>query len=475
MKKLLQTHPWPLLLFSVAAAAGILFLSLCYGLLSAAVGAFLMLFLLAFCVIWKLYRTVLRQKSQLAHTGSLLQENILKNLLQNEVPSGERLKKLLHQYDLHFSTEWFCVIITKVVDENTFLSRSSHTPDYALMEQIGLIRRQLCEQYLGSFPDFHVTNINGKQIILVNVEERDGQKPAQCVLEIDKAVSQMLVSLSEQYGLCYCAAISDPCHGVSALNYAFVQASGLLESVSECGCVVTSSSLGDVGVPSRTQIYRSELERKFYNYTVSGNYEKAGQILLQRTQADFSDPFFSFPSYKQDLLRCINFLTDSMGLSRQSATPQGRTLFEEYIAISQCFTQETLLSALDTFCTHLNAFLAEEKRSAKCKEEQIQDYIRQNYMDANLSAAAISQQFGISQAYLSRLIKQYFGMGVLDMIHKERISHIKPLLETDLRMEEIACRCGYYSQRTMSQAFRRYEGITPNDYRKSRTQLPTDA
>lgn len=193
-------------------------------------------------------------------------------------------------------------------------------------------------------------------------------------------------------------------------------------------------------MPSRTQIYRSELERKFYNYTVSGNYEKAGQILLQRTQVDFSDPFFSFPSYKQDLLRCINFLTDSMGLSRQSATPQGRTLFEEYIAISQCFTQETLLSALDTFCTHLNAFLAEEKRSTKCKEEQIQDYIRQNYMDANLSAAAISQQFGISQAYLSRLIKQYFGMGVLDMIHKERISHIKPLLETDLRMEEIACR-----------------------------------
>ncbi len=105
------------------------------------------------------------------------------------------------------------------------------------------------------------------------------------------------------------------------------------------------------------------------------------------------------------------------------------------------------------------------------KAEQIKDYIKEHYADPNLSAAMISEAFGMNGAYLSRFFKKQAGCGVLDFIHEIRIHRAKQLMaETNDSIKSISEQVGYYNSLTFIRAFKRQEGCTPGQYRETINQ-----
>lgn len=111
----------------------------------------------------------------------------------------------------------------------------------------------------------------------------------------------------------------------------------------------------------------------------------------------------------------------------------------------------------------------EEKRSRSRRMEKlcgITSYIQEHYRE-DLSLNKVSEIFGFSPAYLSRIFKKYANAGYKAYVLNVRIEYAyKELLNTDKSINKIAEDSGFPDGRSLSKAFAARFGITPDKYRK---------
>lgn len=97
-------------------------------------------------------------------------------------------------------------------------------------------------------------------------------------------------------------------------------------------------------------------------------------------------------------------------------------------------------------------------------------YIQHNYQTLTLSSLA--QLFHYSDPHLCTLIKQNTGYTFTDLIKRLRMSDaMEYLLNTNLKISEIADRVGYNSADHFSRVFRNTYQMSPQDYRKSHQKM----
>ena len=78
-----------------------------------------------------------------------------------------------------------------------------------------------------------------------------------------------------------------------------------------------------------------------------------------------------------------------------------------------------------------------------------------------------AERLGISSKHLSRTVKRYTGIASVDWIEHYTISDAKILLRTtNLSIKEIAERLNFSSQSFFGKYFKKYEGISPKDFRR---------
>lgn len=110
-------------------------------------------------------------------------------------------------------------------------------------------------------------------------------------------------------------------------------------------------------------------------------------------------------------------------------------------------------------------YSGKEKNGIPAWMDAVQDYIRSNYMDINLSVSAIAARFNVSVPHLSRTFKSCLGTGILEYIHMLRVDKAKELLAAGKSVEFTAELTGYLDAQALRRAFKRQEGITPGQYR----------
>ncbi|AEI44097.1 helix-turn-helix domain-containing protein [Paenibacillus mucilaginosus] len=98
---------------------------------------------------------------------------------------------------------------------------------------------------------------------------------------------------------------------------------------------------------------------------------------------------------------------------------------------------------------------------------EIRRFIKDDYANADLSLALISDKFGVGAKYASQLFKDEFGMKFVDYLCSLRMEHAKRLLlETDASLPEISQQVGYTHSISFGRTFKKVVGVTPGDYRK---------
>ena len=101
------------------------------------------------------------------------------------------------------------------------------------------------------------------------------------------------------------------------------------------------------------------------------------------------------------------------------------------------------------------------------QKERIAQYIEENYRNSDLSLSSISDYFGYTGPYFSRLFKELFGENFASYLEKKRIGEVCRLLAAgNETLEGIARETGYNSVYVMRSAFKRLKAVTPNEYRK---------
>ncbi len=137
---------------------------------------------------------------------------------------------------------------------------------------------------------------------------------------------------------------------------------------------------------------------------------------------------------------------------------------EIYIVESVTDTQENLKRLLAKLFDDIRSMRENHRNHETLRE--IKCYIEMNYYDSNLSLTSISEKFGMSGNYISRLFKEEFGESFVSYLIRYRIEKAKQYLRTTAEpIQHIATLVGYTHSVSFNRVFKKLVGKTPGEYR----------
>ena len=154
-------------------------------------------------------------------------------------------------------------------------------------------------------------------------------------------------------------------------------------------------------------------------------------------------------------------------LGRQGVPAQGLASDEALLAMEQKATQS--MTDMIRFVNLLTekTFAYEDKiRGSFSLVEKINQYIRENYKKS-IGRTEIAAEFYLAPEYVSKLYKKETGKSLKDAISECRIEQAMLLLKRgDVRVSDVAEAVGFDNFTYFSTLFKKYTGMTPNQYKK---------
>lgn len=215
------------------------------------------------------------------------------------------------------------------------------------------------------------------------------------------------------------------------------------------------------------QVVPIEEETVFLEQLRSGNREKARKalgILLVRLLND-ADISAIIPNMFE--LLAITFRVAAQVADLRKAGALKIKLAKELRQVDSRETAENwaelmMVNYMDLICQENNT-TASQKVIQKANE-----YIEENY-GRDISLNEIAEYVHLSSSYFSRLYKQVTKGNLVDFINSVRIKHAKKLLVTSNHdIDYIAFAVGFNTHNYFTTVFRRFESMTPSEYRMMR-------
>lgn len=126
----------------------------------------------------------------------------------------------------------------------------------------------------------------------------------------------------------------------------------------------------------------------------------------------------------------------------------------------------SMLIKLENFCIdQIEAHSGESAKSYYYVKELIR-YVEENFA-LDISSRSVEQKFFINFDYVNRIFKRIMGMNIIEYRNFLRINAAKAsMLTSNKSISEIADEVGFYDKSHFSRMFKKYEGISPGEYRK---------
>ncbi len=102
-----------------------------------------------------------------------------------------------------------------------------------------------------------------------------------------------------------------------------------------------------------------------------------------------------------------------------------------------------------------------------------ENFIRKekNYLNGHLSLDMTAEQLGINKSYLSRIINTELGKSFSDYVNELRVEEAKSYIANpefqNYTLVSIGLEAGFNSKTVFNNAFKKFTGLTPSDYRKN--------
>lgn len=247
-------------------------------------------------------------------------------------------------------------------------------------------------------------------------------------------------------------------------NFKKAYRSSLLSwSQSEIGA---HSQILDIHEEKEIFTFSAEIERKIIN-SIENNrvdsFKEHIHSLLGRTQ-NHSIMSFSFVSNR------LLFLLDSLISTYNGGTMEIKQLLwnsQQYIW--ELNAQGKVVDSLQQLGEMMIEYVQQERCSVGIETvENVRYYLEHHYGD-DISLTALSEKFHINAAYLSELYKSHYGQNLSDyLLHLRMEKAIKLLEEKELKIIDVAQLVGFSSSGYFSTVFKKYYGLSPIDFRKTK-------
>lgn len=154
----------------------------------------------------------------------------------------------------------------------------------------------------------------------------------------------------------------------------------------------------------------------------------------------------------------------SMGIPLEESTKANTHFFQTIL--KQNSAKEVTYHAYKILDHYLDLIQKILENPANINVRKIMEYIHENYCK-DLTLDSIAEAVYLSSSYASRLFKKVRKQSIMNYLAQVRMEEAKRLLHNpNYLIDTVAVKIGYRDASYFTKVFKRYEGITPTQYRQ---------
>ncbi|MGI5894057.1 MAG: AraC family transcriptional regulator [Candidatus Merdivicinus sp.] len=315
------------------------------------------------------------------------------------------------------------------------------------------IRNQLADGIEREFSSLHI----GLWLDSRHVSVLYTESPGQIAEEVFK---QLYYQIKEQYQLDICIYAGNP-RPLLEISHSFTEARSLIQNTVDLSERFLFLNDAD-SVNTEGYCYTIQQEERLTDATEMGNISLIQETLQQVYQENFSHKHLS-PFMKNLLFyRMLGTLFSSKYARSVPIVPPD---------LPKITTEEFFTYLKEQYSLLCQESIHMQEKKQNQNEQNIIAYLNDHYRDSDLSLTTLSLQFGMTEIYLSSLIRKLLGENFQVYIEKLRIRDANHLLEEQkLSISQIGSAVGYENANSFSRAYKRIMGYSPSQHIKLHSQ-----
>jgi two-component system, response regulator YesN len=399
-------------------------------------------------------------EDKLNHQLPLLIETYLKRLIQGDVYSIDEIREINEQFGSKFQNYGYVGILKF----KGYLNKIQNN-------ELSIARLLIKDKLMQIGQNIQVTNYSVDQLVFIYWIELDCK--AKVVPKIRSEIQKINRSVEDKYNFSLSIAIGSMFETLEGVNQSFQNAKELMDY---------SVLMNHTGlfwhdeIKKETIIYKYTIDQELQiiNALKTGEASLAKALLNQVFAENFGENQLSIEMALQLINEIKATLLKTLDKKRQNES-------SELIALQTKFKNMESTDRLEQIHDLFNQAIEEICCSFNKKKIEldhamiriIKEFLEKNYIDANLALNEMAEKLDLQEKYVAQMFKQHTGMYLMEYLEKVRIKKAAQLLiETEMKIEDIADQVGYNSSHSFRRAFKRLLFVTPVQYRKAINENP---
>lgn len=286
-----------------------------------------------------------------------------------------------------------------------------------------------------------------------------------------KHVERLTAFVSEQYGLDVGFGISMVHEGLKNLPKCFAEAGKALESSlrGQSGGTVYS---GEMDLRAPDCYYPTDTEYLLVSLLKSGNFAESRKLLNSIFVVNRN---LGLRGEARETL--LGEVSSTLERVMQSCSAPNADAEKAASPLELLGPDRTLESAQSVYMEYASRIMERSGGRSVRKTEllvnRIAEFAENNLEGKGLDLNYIAKEFGLTPQYISNIFKKYRGENIREHIAKLKLKRAKELLlTTDLPLYAISTGMGYADELGLFRLFRKYENMTPGEYRALYKKTP---
>ncbi|SCP98193.1 helix-turn-helix domain-containing protein [Anaerobium acetethylicum] len=256
-------------------------------------------------------------------------------------------------------------------------------------------------------------------------------------------------------------------HGLEGITKSLLEAQEALERkivIGRKSIIIWNSGMEESG----SYYYPYQSERHIMNYMSSNNPERVADEIRSliadiRSRRDISASNI-YQIFNQLVGTTMRYLVETHSNINE--------IFGDMNHIYRKMAALDTLEEMEKFILNLYekifSYLEKNQTDETNHINRIISYIRENYK-SDINFEEMSEKIGISYSYARKIMKEATNTSLIDYLNKFRIEESKNLIrQTNKAFSEIAVSVGYNNVQSFTRYFKKFEGITPSEYKEKK-------
>lgn len=410
-------------------------------------------------------------KDQLQTQENIIRDDILRNVLRGKIDAGYGANILKDDCKLSIDGASFGVIMFYIRNKEESLASVANEHKAEVFDLNRYIIMNICRELMPAGYTINLVEENDMVVGIISIE-KDELDLLQS--ELLNAVMQINQALIDKYGIHCAISLSNLHKSIANLSIAYNEAHQAMEYKLVMNDNTVEFFKKDKQYSNTSLDYKDifDLEEKFINSLKTFNF-KDSKDLLEKI-------FFMYFDVSREPVKIVNCHLSSLinimiNYIRYAEEFFSADFLKEMDVINKlisCKTVQEVKYHMNYILIQMEIYATEEKRNHIVKiKDVVEKWIDEHYKDNDLSVSMLANKLQVSVTYLSKAFKKQTGIGLLEYIHKIRIDKSKDLLKQNYSIKEISEMVGYISDISYIKVFKKYEGITPGQYKGSMVKV----